>query len=653
MASHPPPTWVEASHLLPAEGGPKANPVQWQQQVHSDADTDVHHPGQYPSSVLARPPHKSTFIQRLCATWIFELFGLVVSAAGLTAMVYVLWRYDGQRIPNWGSLSFNTLISILAVVSKMAALYGATSAISQLKWVWLTDHGKSLIDYKTFDSGSRGVTGAAMLAWSLKGRSVAVLGALAIMIGAAAGPFAQQIVHFYDHEYVDVAQTAWLARADVVDSLGPKLDSTTWSIDPTFKANAITALFVPTQETLSQPRFNCPTNNCTWAPFSTLGFCPTCADLSPQLKRTCETLTDSNNITTVQACTVTFPGENEPLSLYYIADPNFGGSSTYMVLSSTVPTNATVLTNVTWPQTIYQSIRAVVPPQQLGGTQNPYLETTGELVNNGIHVLQTDTRFIGSECALSPCVRRVQASVARGEYFEKVLDTFSDFGEYSYGDSIVLSPPWEEGKNYTIHPRWLDAVSVTSIYGGHDPLGGQLMGTVSTHDSNQAIRVHDIPAFGASPRQNDALQAVFYADFNGTTCPTPDDNVVCAFRALGAAMTKSVRDEAVLRNGTAVPYVAEGEVIMTGTYIRVEWPWFALPAAIWFLSLVTVVVAMWKSRGLPLWRDSVLPLVLLCGEHAETAVWLEEAALSARAETVKVHLVGNEGSGLRIVTKSL
>jgi hypothetical protein len=174
MASHPAPTWVEASHLLPAEGGggPKAYPVQWQQQAHFDADTDVDRPDHNPSTVPARPLYKPTLIQRICATWIFELFGLVVSAAGLAAMVYVLLRYDGQRIPDWGSLSFNTLISILAVVSKMAALYGATSAISQLKWVWLTEHGKNLIDYKTFDSGSRGVTGAAMLAWSLKGRYV-------------------------------------------------------------------------------------------------------------------------------------------------------------------------------------------------------------------------------------------------------------------------------------------------------------------------------------------------------------------------------------------------------------------------------------------------------------------------------------------------
>ncbi|KAK3903176.1 hypothetical protein C8A05DRAFT_43556 [Staphylotrichum tortipilum] len=628
MASHPTPAWVEASQLLPAAGDPKdfAHPIHQWQQVHSDADTDVvHRPGHYhhPPSCPGGPAHQSTFLQKLSATWAFELLALLVSATGLAAMSYVLRRYDGQRIPDWGSLSFNTLISILAVVSKMAALgFG------------FTEHGKNVIDYKTFDSGSRGVAGAAQLAGSFKGRSVATVGALAIILGAAADPFAQQVVHFYDHEYVDVSQAAWIARADIVDSLGPKMDSSTWSLDPIFKANAITALFLPTQEALLQPRLNCPTGNCTWAPFSTLGFCSTCADLSSQLNRTCETHTLSDNVTAAQACTVAFPGENKPLSLFYLADLDFPGSSTYMVLNSTLPANSIALRNITWPQTIYQSIRAVVPPLQLGGTQNPYLEAGGELANSGVHVLHVNTRFIASECALSPCVRRVQPSVAGGEYHEKVLDAFSDFGEYRSGGSIVLSPPWEAGRSFTLHPAWLNAVTATFLFGGQDPLGGQLLGTVTTEDSNQAIRVSDIPAFGASHRQNDALQAVFYANFTGTTCPTPDDNVACSFRALGAAMTKSVRDTAVSRNGTAAPYAARGDVHATGTYIRIEWPWFALPAAIWLLSLFTVVVAMWRSRGVPLWTDSALPL---------------EAALSARAQMVKVHLAGEEGSGLRIL----
>jgi hypothetical protein len=412
--SHPsPPVWAEASsHLLTTQGDPHAYPSQWQHKIHSDTDTDVHRPDHYPSSIPVGPPHKSTFLQKLCATWTFELFGLLVSAAGLAAMAYVLQRYDRQRIPDWGSLSFNTLISILAVVAKMAALYGATSAISQLKWVWLAGRGKSLIDYKTFDSGSRGVSGAMMLAWSLKGRyvnpslplavyakltlnrSIAVLGAFAIIIGAAAGPFAQQIVHFYDNEYVDVDRTAWLAKADILDSLGPKWDYSTWTLDPIFKANAITALFLPTQEVLTQPRFNCPTGNCTWAPFSTLGFCPTCVDLSSQLRRTCKTAFASDNTTTAQTCTVAFPGDNDPLSLWYVADPNFDGASEYMVLNSTQADNATALNNVSWPSTIYQSIRAAVPTDELGGTKNPYLEVDGTPANNGIHILKNDTRYV-------------------------------------------------------------------------------------------------------------------------------------------------------------------------------------------------------------------------------------------------------------------
>ncbi|KAH6649427.1 hypothetical protein F5144DRAFT_607599 [Chaetomium tenue] len=651
MASHPsPPAWAEASsHLLPAQGEPHAYPSQWQQKVHSDTDTDVLRPDHYPSSVPAGPPHKSTFLQKLSATWTFELFGLLVSAAGLAAMVYVLQWYDGQRIPDWGSLSFNTLISILAVVGKMAALYGATSAISQLKWVWLAGHEKKLIDYKTFDSGSRGVSGAMMLAWALKGRSVAVLGAFAIVIGAAAGPFAQQIVHFYDAEYVDVAQTSWLAKADILDSLGPKYDSSTWTLDPIFKANAITALFLPTQEVLTQPRFNCPTGNCTWAPFSTLGFCPTCVDVSSQLRQTCKTVFGYDNRTTAQTCTVAFPGNNEPVSLWYVADPDFDGASEYMVLNSTRSDNATALTNLSWPPTIYQSIRAAVPTDELGGTQNPYLEADGTLVNNGIHILKNDTRFIGSECAILPCVRRIQASVTRGEYSETVLDTYSTLDEpYSYPNPITLTPPWDNNqpgtnppKTYTIHPEWLESLLITHP----SPLGGQLLGRVHTTDSNMAIRVVDLPPPGGSSRENDALQAVFYANFTGTTCPTPDDNVACAFRALGAALTKSVRDLAVVRNGTGVPYVAEGRVNVMGTFIRVEWPWLALPVAVWGLSLVTVLVAMWKSRGVPLWRDSALPLVLLYGENAERAGrGVQEAALSARAETVKVHLVGDEGT---------
>ena len=171
MASRP----VENSHLLSAGNGLKTHPTYWERvEPSTDSDGDYsppEHKVQYqPSPDLNRIPPEPTFGERIGATWLFEVIGLLVSAAALAGIVYVLRRYDGQRIPNWGALSFNALISILTTVSKMAALYGATSAISQLKWVWFAEKDKSLLDYKVFDAGSRGVTGAASLVWALKGR---------------------------------------------------------------------------------------------------------------------------------------------------------------------------------------------------------------------------------------------------------------------------------------------------------------------------------------------------------------------------------------------------------------------------------------------------------------------------------------------------
>ncbi|KAK4182947.1 hypothetical protein QBC35DRAFT_536124 [Podospora australis] len=673
MTSHySQPIWVEASQLLPAQDQTtKPYPVQWkQQQVHvsTNHDTDFHsqhgyqqqqqydqeHAVPIPSST-SRPVAKPSFLQRLSGTWLFQLVGLVVSLAALGAIVYVCRRYDGHKIQDWGGLSFNTLIAILAVVSKMAALHGATSAISQLKWVWFTSHNKSLADYMTFDSGSRGVSGAAMLAWSLKGRNFAVVGALAIIIGAAAGPFAQQIVQFYDAEYVDIGRgSAWLSKADILAALGPNLDASTWTADPVFKANAMQAVFLPTQDTLFQPRFNCPTGNCTFPSFTTLGFCPTCADISSELNRTCVMKRDEVMPEPYPICTVSFPksaNTTDPLSLRYVADPDAPGFSVYMVVNATRPDKANVLTNITWPMTVYQSIRAVVNPWELGGHRIPGIQE----VNNGVHVLTTDTRFIGSECVLSPCVQRIQASVSKGVYSETILESSNKFVQASYADHIVFTPPWESpSKNFTVIRQWMEAISPST----REILGAQLTGTVETYDSNQAIESKELllPRDMYS-RPNDALQAVFYTDFTNSSCSTPDDNVQCAFMALGKAMTKSVRDAGVVTNGTQDAtekgYVVGGDILSTGTFIRIVWAWLALPAAIWVLSVVTVAVAMWKSRNVPLWRDSALPLVLLFGNGKSdiSGGAVREAELAARAETVNVRLVGDEGSGLKIMAR--
>lgn len=85
-------------------------------------------------------------------------------------MVGVLKRFDGQQLPSWGVVSFNAVIAVLSTTSKMTALFGCTSAVSQLKWTWFSRRERRLNDFYVFDSGSRGLGGAACLLWFLKFR---------------------------------------------------------------------------------------------------------------------------------------------------------------------------------------------------------------------------------------------------------------------------------------------------------------------------------------------------------------------------------------------------------------------------------------------------------------------------------------------------
>jgi len=47
------------------------------------------------------------------------------------------------------------------------------------------------------------------------------------------------------------------------------------------------AIAAPSSAQVNQPEFCCSTGNCTWQPFSTLGFCSECTDLTPQIRLEC------------------------------------------------------------------------------------------------------------------------------------------------------------------------------------------------------------------------------------------------------------------------------------------------------------------------------------------------------------------------------
>lgn len=125
--------------------------------------------GESASGPLQERRRDSTWLfARLEKSWLYESIGVLLSAAALASMTATLVRQNEQRLPDWGWVSFSALISILSTISKMAALYSATSALSQMKWIWFAEHNHNLSDFTTFDRGSRGSIGAIFLLWKLR-----------------------------------------------------------------------------------------------------------------------------------------------------------------------------------------------------------------------------------------------------------------------------------------------------------------------------------------------------------------------------------------------------------------------------------------------------------------------------------------------------
>lgn len=364
------------------------------------------------------------------------------------------------------------------------------------------------------------------------------------------------------------------------------------TIDLNFAANIIAALYQPT-ENLSRPRFNCASGNCTWDPFTTLGFCPSCVTVP--LRKTCAPYNISA-IGSDRDCIVAFPTSASVYLRFDHISPYDDSSPEYMLVTGTSPNMSFAHPNNTWPGTVFQAIRAVIDPNSIAGGENR-------------NVLTNSTRFMGTECTLGPCVMSINASVSLGVYSERVLKVWTQDPQpvTNTFDDLLLSPPW--GPEDGMQVGQVFTISDMAVYtmDGSSLLGDQLTGTVSLNDRNTAIH------FGG-PEQ----QALFYANFSGTTCPTPEDNVACAFTALGAAATKAVRDAPMLANGTDLPWVEIGTTNVMGTFIRVNWSWFALPIMLWVLSLATVVAAATKTRATPLWKDDPLPLAFLYREERRT-----------------------------------
>ncbi|KAF2100126.1 hypothetical protein NA57DRAFT_56054 [Rhizodiscina lignyota] len=584
--------------------------------------------------------------------WLWEIVGVVGSAAALAGIIGILAALNGKPLPTWSqphqycgnvkgkdycghvTVSVNSVIAWLSTIGKLCVLIPISRSLGQLKWIYFTQDERSLADLDKFDSAARGLTGSLKLAWSLKGKHFAIVGAIAMVLSLGFDPFIQNLVA-YDLRY-PVSQNAGYAYVANTTKYNPETFSVhaDATVDVSMKANILSSLFNANDD-WKVAKYSCPTGNCTWDAYSSLGVCAQCTDLTHRLKRSCA---DFNNVNASTWCDAWLPNG-------------------FTLRRQDNPHNLNVM--------------------RIGSPTEPVVEAYQELVLNrpmaivdsisafGSHLVNSTTKLVASECALTPCVRiyntsigsssrSTQAALSGAQYYEQTIS--SPFTGYIVDedtqDSIVpMSIVPSLGiysENYTIPYNINHGISfyLASILSGNVGTEGDDDYEYQSEEAGIETQNGDLTA--------DLMQAIFLGNYS--TCETPQNGNICAMQNLALGMTKAIRDSS-WNLDTAKPVMAKGHVLAPVTYVVVSWVWICLPVLIWLLGLVFLVgtVIETKRAGLFAWGLNPLPVIFLgfdakARENINAEHGMSEKGLTKKAEELKVRLRINHNEAVMTST---
>ncbi|KAL4874723.1 hypothetical protein BJY04DRAFT_233338 [Aspergillus karnatakaensis] len=593
--------------------------------------------------------------------WTLDVIALILSIGTIIAIAIILNHYDGKPQPDWQGISLNSLIAWLSTLSKACLLFCLTESIGQLKWAWFSSMRRPVSDLKVFDSASRGgVYGSLELLWRVKGRHLAAFGSLAVILSLAFDPFIQNLLHYVPDTIESPSQSAFLQSTSRYDVAGPVIGAGFHYVDPILKGNIYNSLLNPnSSESWAVPSYTCPTGNCTWDPFMTLAVRPLCTDVTDRLNKTCTTDATYPDIRT---CTASLGSQGQGPSAWY----RDGGSATQAMDVTPTTTNALVYNNTVFP--VIQYVLALDSNTTPDATWD-----VASLVNN-------QTIFQATECALQLTILTIQATVTNGVYTETTLSEWSEIEtpnatqRASY--QVILSPPQDQSpgvaetegaSNRTFgisYEAWSSITAfLNSIFAGSVNAASGHFGFSAPNETSGLYATSDV------------LGALFYGSFRNSSVPfltvqgqeevssasTCTDQLTCAIHNVAAAMSKTFRDTAFTSSSAASngdQALIQGKAFIVVPFVKVVWEWLILPLCVWALTLCVWIAAVVRTRrgGLYKWTNNPLPLLFLYRGQAETPagagvsqvqgrVWRKwtEGDLDSGAKRVNVRLEMRRG----------
>jgi hypothetical protein len=364
-----------------------------------------------------------------------------------------------------------------------------------------------------------------------------------------------------------------------------------------------------------QLTFNCPTGNCTWPDFSTLGVCSSCIDMSEYMQRACSVDNSTD-------CGWILPNGAQ-----------LNGSASVFSMTTFISTDGDMP---------YSTIMQLV-----------FMGT--EAQNSSTSTSSSSQSPWSTQCTLEYCVQDLHSSVLNGQLATSVTNTHRN-------TSVV--PITSALKNGINTPLYIVPITTTNSSSNHHnqtyQVGmGALLGMQQWFsDLFRNGSANRESASQLSKMENNIIVNLTVGVSSGETYF--DTDIVQAFYwfyyqyPAGLAMLTSelatTMTNAFRASGGAVP--VSGQAYELSPFVHIRWGWITLPVLVILMTGAFLGASMVRSRKTrtKLWKSSALAM-LFHGLDKETR---KRALGSGDLSVVKVRLNDSaygpgEGDGARLL----
>lgn len=600
--------------------------------------------------------------QNIFKRWLIELASWTVSALCMGAIVGIYLRINGKSLGD-SQVAIN-FVNVLGKIAAAALIVPTSEALGQLKWHWF-HNSNAIWDFEIFDKASRGPWGAALLLYRTKGRSLAALGALLIVLLLVIDTFFQQVVDYSDRWAQEKNMTAQIPRVVTYEPTYHPAFQEGYELSSEDKGLAVvvrdyfydngTQPVLFGNGTRPDVPLSCPTSSCTWPEYDTLAVCSSCQEVSHllDLSYLCMNTTvdwsvqwngkiDDQSYPTGTVCgTFLNATSDTPILLTGHIANQTGDLSSEALLARTVPLTdfATKMPLYRYGSLSYRDVRY------------PILDALIASVPNDMDSIKDQDAPLVHECMLSWCVQTMKSRYEWGRYTENITSKRIEASrpkdiwpwytfEVEMGTFIVYT------QDFSLRPANSPADDSTTEYRIRNTTIANVMNIfddafpssfTQSSSGDRLLRFKNYPGYAPVSRG---------MEFNPWLAP---NNVTRHLERLATSMTNSLRS-------SARKLMVEGDAYSMKTFIVVKWEWLIFPFALLLLTLAFLASTMNKTSkdtATGVWKTSAMP-TLIYGLPEETRGRLITSSTwnSSLADTKKVRIKLLPNLGWRVSSQN-